>query len=58
MYGRRKMSTVKLFMVTLIVGIIILICSKDSEGMSKVILIIIGIILCMFALFGLITAFL
>lgn len=51
------MSTVKLFMVTLIVGIIILICSKDSEGMSKVILIIIGIILCMFALFGLITAF-
>lgn len=52
------MSALMLFVVLLIIGIVFLICSQKSEGTGKVILIIISIVICLFALFGLITAFL
>ncbi|MCI6430458.1 MAG: hypothetical protein MSA76_11710 [Clostridium sp.] len=52
------MSALMLFVVLLIIGIAFLICSKKLKGTGKAILIIISIVICLFALFGLITVFL
>lgn len=52
------MSSRMLFVILLIVGAGCFGLCKKSEGKIKVILTIVGVVICIFAVFGLFTAFL
>lgn len=58
MRRRKNMSSLMLFVILLIVGAGCFGLRKKSEGKIKVILTIVGVVICIFAVFGLFTAFL
>ena len=55
---RKKMTTLTLFIILLIVGLIFMIMGIHTKGMSKVLLIIMGLLICVFGLFGIVTSIL
>lgn len=52
------MSALMLFVILLIVGFVFLVSGMKMEGKCKLVLVIVGLILCLFAAFGLFTVFL
>lgn len=52
------MTTLTLFIILLIVGMALMIIGSHTKGMSRLLFIIFGLLICGFGIFGIMTSFL